>query len=68
MHLTSILKPGAAYWANLQAMTSIDRKEWDIAVFYFLHLADTVRYIIKDIFIWIIKEQRSDQGESKWKH
>jgi len=68
MQLTSILKTGAAYWANLQMMTSIDRKEWDFGVYYYLPSADTVKYILKDIFICIIKEQCSDQGESKWKH
>ena len=49
-------------------MMSIDRKEWDFGVYYYLPSADTVKYILKDIFICIIKEQCSDQGESKWKH
>jgi len=48
-------------------MTSIDRKAWDFGEYYYLQLADTVKYIFKDIFIYIIKEQCSDQGESKWK-
>jgi len=68
MQLTSILKARAAYWVNLKVMTSIDRKDQDFGVYYYLQLADTVKYISKDIFICIIKEQCSDQGESKWKH
>ena len=32
---------------------------------YYVQLAATVKYISKDIFICIIKEQCSDQGESK---
>ena len=67
MQLTSILKTRAAYWANLQVMMSVDPKEWDFWVYFYLQLADTVTYMLKDIFIWIIKEQCSDQGESKWK-
>ena len=48
-------------------MTSIDWKEQDFGVYYYLQLADTVKYILKDIFICIIEEQCSDQGKSKWK-
>jgi len=65
--LTVILKTTAAYWANLAVMTSIDRKERDFEVYYHLQLADTVKYIIKDIFICIIKVKWSDQEESQWK-
>jgi len=54
MQLTSILKTRAAYWANLQVMTSIDRKAQDIGQHNYLSIS-------------IIKEQRSDQDESKWK-
>jgi len=36
--------------------------------YYYLHSVDTVKYILKDIFMCIIKEQCSDQGESKQKH
>jgi len=68
MQLTSIRKTSAADWANLQVMTSIDWKARDIGDYYYLQLVDTVKYIIKDIFICIIKEQCSDQEESKWKH
>jgi len=67
MQLTSILKARAANWANLQVMTTIDWKEWDFGMYYYLQLVDTVKYILKDIFICIIKEQCSDQGESTWK-
>jgi len=67
MQLTSIFKTRAAYWANLQVMTSIDWKEWDFGVYYYLQLADIVKYIFKDVFICIIKELYSDQGESQWK-
>jgi len=64
MRLTFILKARVAFWANLQVMTSIDPKERDFGVYYYVQLADTVKYILKDIFI-CIKEQYSDQGESK---
>jgi len=33
-------------------------------VYYYLQLADTLKYILKDTFICIIKEQRFDEGES----
>jgi len=67
MQLTSILKMRAAYWANLQVITSIDRTAPDFGDDYYLQLVDTVMYILQDIFICIIKEQCSDQAESKWK-
>jgi len=67
MQLTSILKTRAACWANLQVITSIDWKKWDFGVYNYLQLADTVKYILKDIFICIIKEQCSNQWESEWK-
>ena len=35
--------------------------------YYHLQLVDTFKYILKDQFIWIIKEQCSDKGESPWK-
>jgi len=65
MQLTFILKTTAAYGANLAVMTSIDRKEWDFGVYYSIQLADTVRYISKDIFLCIIKAQCTDQEEGK---
>jgi len=68
MQLTSILKTRAAYWANLQVMTTIDQNKWDFGVYDYLQLANTVEYILKGIFICIIKAQCSDQGESWWKH
>jgi len=49
-----MLKTRAAYWANLQVMTSIDWKARDFGPYDY-------------IFISIIKEQCSDQGESEWK-
>jgi len=67
MQQTSILKTRAAYWANLQVMMGSYWKELDFGVNYYVQLAATVKYISKDIFICIIKEQCSDQGESKWK-
>jgi len=67
MQLTSILRTRAAYWANLQVMTSFDSNERDFGVYYYLQLADTVQYILNDIFICIIKEQCSDQWESERK-
>jgi len=45
---------------------SIDRMERDFWVYYYLQLADTLKYILKDIFICIIKQQCSDEGESTW--
>jgi len=66
MQLTSILKTRAAYWVILQVMTSIDPKERDFRVYYYLQLVDTLKYISKERFICNIKEQRSDQGESEW--
>ena len=67
MQLTSILQMTEAYWENLELKTSMDRKEWDVWVYYYPQLSDTVKYIINDIFICIIKEQRSDEGEHTWR-
>jgi len=67
MQLAFILQTRAVYWANLAVRTSIVWKEWDVWFYYYLQLADTVKYILKDIFICIIKEQCSDQGEYQWK-
>jgi hypothetical protein len=44
-------------------MTSLDWKDGDFAVYYYLQLANLVKCILKDLFISIIKEQWSDQGE-----
>jgi len=66
MHLTSIVKTRAAYWVNVHIMTCIDRMEADCGMYYYLQLPDTGKYISRDIFRWIIKEQCSDQGESQW--
>jgi len=35
--------------------------------YYYLLLADTLKYILKNIFVQIIKEQCSDQGKCRWK-
>jgi len=67
MQLTSILKTRAAYWAKLQVITTIDRKERDFGVYNYLQLSDTAKYILKNIFLCIIKELYSDQEESWWK-
>jgi len=39
------------YWGNLQVKKSIDWKEWDFWVYYYIQLADTLKKILKDIFI-----------------
>jgi len=67
MLLRSILKTRAACWVNQAMMTSIDRMARDFGDSYHPEFADTVKYILKDIFICIIQEQCSDQEESKWK-
>jgi len=64
MQLRSILQTTTAYWANLTVMISIDGMEQDFWVYYCLQLVDTLKYILKDIFICIIREQVSDEGES----
>jgi hypothetical protein len=61
MQLTFILKTKAAYWANLAVMISITRMSWHLGDYYYAEFADTVKYILKDIFICIIKQQCSDQ-------
>jgi hypothetical protein len=43
---------------------SIDGIEQDFWVYCYLQLADTTKYILKDIFICITKEQCSDKEES----
>jgi len=67
MELTSIVQTRAAYWANLQMEPSIDRKEWDFWVDYYLQLRNILMYILKNLFICIIKEQCNDKGESTWR-
>jgi len=67
MQLTSTLKIRAANGANLQVMTNIDRKPPDFGDCYHLQFENTGKYILEHIFTCIIKEQSSDQGESKWK-
>jgi len=41
--------------------------ERGFGVYYYLQLADTLKYILKDVFIWIIKVQCSDKVESTWR-
>jgi len=67
MQLTSIVQTTAAYWANLTVKMSIDRMERDFWVYYYLQLADTLKYILNDTVICIIKEQCIDEGESTWR-
>jgi len=55
MQLTSILQTTAAYWGNLTVKMSIDRMEQDVWVYYNLQLADTLQYILKDIFYLFLK-------------
>jgi hypothetical protein len=54
MGLTWILKTKAADWAIQQLMTSIDRKTLVFGDYNFIYMC-------------IIKEQGSDQEETKWK-
>jgi len=67
MQLTSSLQTTAANWANLKVKMSIDWMKRDCWVYHYLQLADTLMYILKDILIWIIKEQSIDEGESTWR-
>jgi len=55
----------AANWVNLQVMMNINQKKLDFGDYYYLQLVDTVKIILKDIFIGNIKGQCSDQGERK---
>jgi len=67
MQLTFILQTTAAYSANLTVKMSIDRMERVFGVYYYLQLADTLKCILKDMFICIIKKQCSDKEESTWR-
>jgi hypothetical protein len=40
---------------------------WHFGDYYYPEFADTVKYVLKDIFICIITEQCSDQDEDKCK-
>jgi len=46
---------------------SIDRMERDFWIYHYLQLPDTLKYILKDIFVCIIEEQCIDEGESTWR-
>jgi len=61
MQLTFILKTRAAYWVNVAVMTSIDRMAQHFGDYYYPDFADTIKYILKDIFICIVTEPCSDQ-------
>jgi len=56
---------------SLLSELDCDDEHWwnerDFWVYYYLQLADTWKYILKDIFIWIVKEQCSDEGEITWR-
>jgi hypothetical protein len=65
MQLIFILKTTAVYRAKLAVITSIERMAWYFGDYYYPELADTIMYILKNIFILIITEQCSDQEESK---
>jgi len=52
---------------KLAAMTSSVRMAWHFGNYYYPEFADTVKYISTDRLLCIIKEQCSDQKESKWK-
>jgi len=67
MQLTSILQTTAANWAILTVKMTIDRMERDFWVYHYLQSGDTLKFILKDIFICIIKEQCIDEGESTWR-
>jgi len=67
IQLTSNVQKRAPCEVNMQVVISIDREEWDFWVYDYLQLADTLKYILQDIFICILKEQCSDKGESTWR-
>jgi len=69
MQLTSIVQMRVAYWANHQVVMSIDRQKRNFWVYYYLQLADTLKYISKGIFICIIKVHEDDRKAAKtpWK-
>jgi len=49
------------WWALIE-------RNWILEYYYYVQLADTLKYILKDIFIFIIKEQYSDKGKSAWRY
>jgi len=67
MKLIIVLKTTAAYCAALAVMNSIKLMVQHFGDYYYPELAEIVEYIFKDKFVCIIKEQCSDQEESKWK-
>jgi len=67
MQLTTILKMTAAYCANLTVKMSNHGMQWNFWVYYYLQLADTLKSLLKDLFICIIREQCIDEWESIWR-
>ena len=63
IQLTSILQVTAAHQANLTVKMSIDRIEQTFGGYEYRQLSDTLKYILKDTFVCIIKKQCSDEGE-----
>jgi len=55
MQLTSILQTTAANWANLTVKMSIYWMTQDCGVYYYVQLADTLMYILKDILYVLLK-------------
>jgi len=50
---------------NLVVRTSIDGKEQNLRMYFYLQLVDSAKYILEDIFICIINGLCSDQGENQ---
>jgi len=67
MQLTSILHTTVANWANQTVKIMSDWLKRECSVYYYTQLADILKYILKDIFICIIKGQCFDEGESIWR-
>jgi hypothetical protein len=65
MQQAFIFKTRAGYRVNLAVMTRIDQMAWHFGDYYFPELVDTVKYILKNIFVCIIKELFGDLEESK---
>jgi hypothetical protein len=63
MQLTAILKTIAAFECIRQQRWELTEANGIFEYYHYLQLADTLKYIIKGIFICIIKEQCSNKGE-----
>ena len=64
MQTTSILQTRAAYQATGYVELNIDQKEQHFWLYYQQQLADTLKYILKDLFVCIVKEHCSDKWQS----